>query len=215
MSMRRRLAATLLALCAGGAGAQSVSLAGSIGDSKALLMIDGAPHTLAVGATVRGVTLRRVLPGQVEVEIGGRRLALAMGGAPSRVGGGGNGTNGREIAIAAGPGGHFVASGLINGKPVQLMVDTGATSVAMSRADAERVGVDWKRGQLTLSQTAGGVVPIHIVSLNSIRIGDVEVFNVPAAVVASDMPVVLLGNSFLGRFSMRRETDVLRLERRD
>jgi aspartyl protease family protein len=215
MPMRKLLAAVMLGLCAGGAGAQSVSLAGSIGDSKALLMIDGAPHTLSVGATAKGVTLRRVMPGQAEVEIGGRRLTVAMGGAPSRVGGGSSGANGREIAIAAGPGGHFVASGLINGKPVQLMVDTGATSVAMSRGDAERVGVDWKRGQLTLSQTAGGVVPIHIVSLNSIRIGDVEVFNVPAAVVASEMPVVLLGNSFLGRFSMRRESDVLRLERRD
>jgi aspartyl protease family protein len=215
MAARRLLAVTLLALCTGGAAAQSVSLAGSIGDSKALLMIDGTPHTLAVGATVKGVTLRRVMPGQAEVEVGGRRLALAMGGAPSRVGGGGAAANGREIVIAAGPGGHFVASGLINGKPVQLMVDTGATSVAMSRGDAERVGVDWKRGQLTQSQTAGGVVPVHIVSLNSIRIGDVELFNVPAAVVASDMPVVLLGNSFLGRFSMRRESDVLRLERRD
>lgn len=215
MPMRRPLAAVLLCLFAAGAGAQSVSLAGSIGDSKALLMIDGAPHTLAVGSTVKGVTLRRVMPGQVEVEIAGRRLAVAMGGAPARVGGGAAAANGREIAIAVGPGGHFVASGLINGKPMQLMVDTGATSVAMSRGDAERVGVDWKRGQLTLSQTAGGVVPIHIVSLNSIRIGDVEVFNVPAAVVASDMPVVLLGNSFLGRFSMRRESDVLRLERRD
>jgi aspartyl protease family protein len=215
MSIRHLLAIVMLALCAAGAGAQSVSLAGSMGDSKALLMIDGAPHTLSVGSTVKGVTLRRVLPGQVEVEIGGRKIAVAMGGAPARVDGVGGGANGREIAIAAGPGGHFVASGLINGKPVQLMVDTGATSVAMSRSEAERVGVDWKSGQRTLSQTAGGVVPIYLVSLNSIRIGDVEIFNVPAAVVASEMPVVLLGNSFLGRFSMRRESDVLRLERRN
>jgi aspartyl protease family protein len=215
MSIRHLFAIVMLALCAAGAGAQSVSLAGSMGDSKALLMIDGAPHTLSVGSTVKGVTLRRVLPGQVEVEIGGRKIAVAMGGAPARVDGVGGGANGREIAIAAGPGGHFVASGLINGKPVQLMVDTGATSVAMSRSEAERVGVDWKSGQRTLSQTAGGVVPIYLVSLNSIRIGDVEVFNVPAAVVASEMPVVLLGNSFLGRFSMRRESDVLRLERRN
>ncbi|HSW27586.1 MAG TPA: hypothetical protein VLJ62_32815, partial [Burkholderiaceae bacterium] len=40
--------------------AQTVSMAGSIGDSKALLMINGAPHTLAVGSTVKGVTLKRV-----------------------------------------------------------------------------------------------------------------------------------------------------------
>ena len=96
-----------------------------------------------------------------------------------------------------------------------IMVDTGATSVAMSRSEADRIGIDWKSGQRSLSHTAGGVVPTYLVSLNSLRIGDVEVFNVPAAVVQAEMPIILLGNSFLGRFSMRRDSDVLRLERRN
>src|SRR5262245_52535103 len=113
-------------LCPFFAAAQSVSMAGSIGDSKALLMINGAPHTLAVGSTVKGVTLKRVMPGQAEVEIAGKTLLVVIGGAPASVGGGGGGgANGREILIAAGPGGHFVTSGQINGKPVQFMVDTG------------------------------------------------------------------------------------------
>jgi aspartyl protease family protein len=195
--------------------AQSVSMAGSIGDSKALLMIDGAPHTLAVGAMVKGVKLRRVTAGAAEVEIAGKPMTVTMGGAPASVGGGAGSSGGREIAISAGPGGHFIASGSINGKAVQLMVDTGATSVAMSRSEAERIGVDWKSGQRSLSQTAGGVVSTHLVSLSSVRIGDVEVFNVPAAVIPAEMPFILLGNSFLGRFSMRRDSDVLRLERRN
>lgn len=211
----RQILLALLALAASAATAQNVSLAGSLGDSKALLMIDGAPHTLAIGSTVKGVTLRRVMGAQVEIEIGGKKLTVAMGGAPASVGGGGGGASGREIAINVGPGGHFVASGSINGKPVQFMVDTGATSIAMSLSEANRIGLDWKSGQRTLSQTAGGVVPVYIVSLNSVRIGDVEVFNVAAAVVQAEMPIVLLGNSFLSRFSMRRESDVMRLEKRD
>ncbi len=216
MPMRAQLLAALLCLAGVGAPAQTVSMAGSIGDSKALLMIDGAPHTLAVGSTIKGVTLRRVMPGAAEVQIAGRTLNVTMGGAPASVGGGGGGgSSGREIVIAAGPGGHFVATGSINGKSVQLLVDTGATSVAMSRSEAERIGIDWKSGQRSLSQTAGGVVPIYLVSLSSLRIGDVEVFNVPAAVVQAEMPIILLGNSFLGRFSMRRDSDVLRLERRN
>jgi aspartyl protease family protein len=194
--------------------AQSVSLAGSIGETKALLMIDGAPHTVAVGATVKGVTLKRVMPGAVEVELGGKLLAVTMGGAPASVGGGGGGASGREIVIAAGPGGHFVANGQINGKSAQMLVDTGATMVAMSRSEAERLGVNWKNGQRSLTQTANGVVPTYQVSLNSVRIGDVEIFGVAAAVVQAEMPVILLGNSFLTRFSMRRDADVLRLERR-
>jgi aspartyl protease family protein len=194
--------------------AQTVSMAGSIGETKALLMINGAPHTLAVGGSIKGVTLKRVMPGQAEIEIAGKTLMVAMGGAPASVGGGGGGgANGREILIAAGPGGHFVTSGQINGKAVQFMVDTGATTVAMGRSEAERIGVDWKQGQRGLSQTAGGVVPVYVVSLTSIRIGDVEVFGVNATIVPVEMPFVLLGNSFLGRFSMRRDSNVMRLEK--
>jgi len=200
----------------GAASAQTVSMAGSIGDSKALLMINGAPHTLAIGNTVKGVTLKRVMPGQAEVEIGGKTMLVAMGGAPASVGGGGSGgATGREILIAAGPGGHFVTSGQINGKAVQLMVDTGATSVAISRSEAERIGIDWKNGQRGVSQTAGGVVPTYGVQLTSVRIGDVEVFGVNAMILPVEMPFVLLGNSFLTRFTMRRDANVMKLEKRD
>jgi len=197
--------------------AQTVSMAGSIGDTKALLMINGAPHTLAVGASVKGVTLKRVMPGQAEVEIAGKTLVVMMGGAPASVGAGngGGGATGREILIAAGPGGHFVTSGQINGKPVQFMVDTGATSVAMGVSEAERLGIDWRSGQRGASQTAGGVVATYAVSLTSVRIGDVEVFGVNAMILPAEMPFVLLGNSFLGRFSMRRDSNVMRLEKRD
>ena len=198
------------------ATAQTVSMAGSIGDSKALLMINGAPHTLAVGSTVKGVTLKRVMPGQAEVEVGGKSLLVAIGGAPASVGGGGGGgATGREILIAAGPGGHFVTSGQINGKPVQFMVDTGATVVAMGRQEADRLGIDWKKGQPGMGHTAAGVVTTHGVSLTSVRIGDVEVFGVNAMVLPAEMPFILLGNSFLNRFSMRRDTNVMKLEKRD
>jgi aspartyl protease family protein len=216
MSMRRRQFIASLAIASPlGVAAQTVSMAGSIGDSKALLMINGAPHTLAVGSTVKGVTLKRVMPGQAEVEVGGKSLLVAIGGAPASVGGGGGGgATGREILIAAGPGGHFVTSGQINGKPVQFMVDTGATVVAMGRQEADRLGIDWKKGQPGMGHTAAGVVTTHGVSLTSVRIGDVEVFGVNAMILPSEMPFVLLGNSFLGRFQLRQENDVLRLQRR-
>jgi len=215
-----RLGALIIlgALALGSAAhAQTVSMAGSIGDSKALLMINGAPHTLAVGSTVKGVTLKRVMPGQAEVEIAGKAMLVTMGGAPASVGAGGGsgGATGREILIAAGPGGHFVTSGQINGKAVQFMVDTGATTVAISRSDAERIGIDWKAGQRSLSQTAGGVVPTYSVSLTSVRIGDVEVFGVNAMILPVEMPFVLLGNSYLSRFAMRRDANVMKLEKRD
>jgi len=66
-----------------------------------------------------------------------------------------------------------------------------------------------------MGHTAAGVVTTHGVSLTSVRIGDVEVFGVNAMVLPAEMPFILLGNSFLNRFSMRRDTNVMKLEKRD
>ena len=209
--MRRATAALLLA--AGAASAQTVSLSGQMGDSKALLLIDGQPATVAVGATVRGVTLKRLANGQAEVEVGGKLLTLGLGGASSVGAGkaGSGGAKGSTIVLPMGTGGHFMSQGAINGRPVQFMVDTGATTVAMSVADADRIGLDWKSGQRSVSQTAGGVVPIYVLNLISVRVGDVEVYNVDAMVMPASMTYVLLGNSFLSRFAMERSGNTMRL----
>ena len=213
--MRRTLAALLLMLgVAPWAAAQSVTLSGSLGASKALLVIDGEPYTVAVGASAKGVLLKRLGDGEAEVSVGGRSTLLRLG-APVRVGGGAGMANApREIVITAAPGGHFASAGTINGKTVQFMVDTGATAIAMSQSEANRIGLDWQRGRRALTQTAGGVVPIHAVNLSSVQVGGIEVINVDAVILPTDMPMVLLGNSFLSRFSMRRDNDVMRLEKR-
>lgn len=215
MASMRRVAVLLTVLGAASvAWAQSVTLSGSLGVSKALLVIDGEPHTVAVGASVKGVMLKRVGDGEAEVSVGGRSALLRLG-APVRLGGGPGPSNvPKEIVISAGPGGHFTSAGTINGKTVQFMVDTGATSIAMSQSEANRIGLDWQRGRRALTQTAGGVVPIHAINLTSVQVGGIEVVNVDAVIVPAEMPMVLLGNSFLSRFSMRRDNDVMRLEKR-
>ncbi|WP_284616509.1 retropepsin-like aspartic protease family protein [Aquabacterium humicola] len=213
--MRRGLALLAAALLPFAAMGQSVSLSGSLGASKALLLIDGQPHTVSVGATVKGVTLTRMGDGEAEVVVNGRASLLRLGAAPAAVvGAGATSSSGSQIVLPVGQGGHFTANGSINGKPVRFMVDTGATVVAMSASEANRLGLDWRRGERAVSSTAGGLVPVYQVMLQSVRIGDVEVFNVEAVVMQAEMPFTLLGNSFLGRFSMRRDGDTMRLERR-
>ena len=211
-----RLAALLALACvAGGANAQSVSLQGSMGASKALLMIDGQPQMLSVGASARGVTLHRLGDGEAEVDVAGQRRLLRLGAAPSRIGAGGAAAgSGNAIVLPVASGGHFNAAGSINGRMVNFVVDTGATYVALGQAEANRIGLDWKRGRPGLSQTANGTVPVYTVNLTAVRVGDVEIANVAAVVVPSDMPMVLLGNSFLNRFNMRRDNDVMRLEKK-
>ena len=202
----------------GMAHAQSVALAGMLG-SKALLVVNGAaPKSVAAGEKHLDVKVISTSGEQAVLKINGKRHTLRVGDAPVSVGSGG--TSGRgagqsnKIVLTAGTGGHFMTQGQINGKTVQFMVDTGATAVSMTADEAERLGVDYKSGQRIQLSTANGVVPGWRTTLSSVRVGDVEIFNVAAIVAARDMPFLLLGNSFLTRFQMIRENDQMTLTKR-
>ena len=126
----KRLLAVALALAAGAAMAQSVALQGMLG-SKALLIVDGsAPKTVGVGETHLGVKVLATSGDQATLEINGKRHTLRVGDAPASVGKGSASPRGSKIVLTAGSGGHFLTQGAINGRAVQFMVDTGATSVA-------------------------------------------------------------------------------------
>ncbi|MDA7416587.1 retropepsin-like aspartic protease [Xenophilus arseniciresistens] len=215
--MRRALLAwVLLGLLAGPgvAQAQSVMLTGSIGN-RAILIIDGAaPRTLAPGQTVQGVRLIGMQGDEAVIEAGGRRSTLRMDSVVSVGGSGGGGANGSRIVLTADSRGHFLTQGSINGRSVNFMLDTGATSIAMSAADAQRIGLDASKGQPVQMRTANGITQGYRVRLNSVRVGDVEVFDVEGIVSPQPMPFVLLGNSFINRFSMRRDAEQMVLERR-
>lgn len=199
-------------LAAGAAAAQAVAMTGSMG-SKALLVIDGKTVTVGAGSTVQGIKVISVQGDQTVVEVNGERQTLRLGVAQVTASGPASG-GGRQIVLTAGEGGHFQTLGAINGRTVTFMVDTGATTISMSSADADRIGLKYQQGQPIGLQTANGVVRGWRVSLASIRIGDVEVFNVDGVVANREMPFVLLGNSFLSRFQMKRENDQMTLERR-
>ena len=209
----RALAGALLLALVGAAQAQQVVLSGRMGE-RALLVVDGQPYAVSVGQTVAGVKLLRWNGEVAEVERSGRSHPMRVGETPVLLGAAPPRSAGREIVLSAGSGGHFTAGGSINGKQVRFMVDTGATLVSLGKDDAERLGVDLSNARRGSTQTANGPVPVWLVTLNSVRIGEVELSNVGAAVLPQPMPVVLLGNSFLSRMNMKRENDVMRLELR-
>jgi aspartyl protease family protein len=203
----------LLSLLPALAVAQSVQLAGQMG-RKALLVIDGQTVTLGVGESRSGVTLRSIDGQQAQVEWGGRTNTLTVGGAPVSVGRGAGGVGGRSIVLPVGPGGHFLTAGQINGRAVRFMVDTGATTIALGQAEAQAIGLDYRQGQRVMMNTANGASAGWLVTLSAVSIGEVTVANVQAVVMPASMPYVLLGNSFLSRFQMRRENDQMRLDLR-
>jgi len=212
----RALAAlALIALAAvSQAQAQSVNLSGMLGN-KALLVVDGnAPKLVAPGESFRGVRVVSIQGQSAVIDISGQRQTLRIGDAPISVGRPAASPSGMRIVLSADSDGHFVGQGLLNSKPVQFMVDTGATTIGLSVSDADRIGLQYKNGQAVQVATANGIVPGWKVRLASVRVGDVEVREVDAVVTPIAMPLVLLGNSFLARFQMTRNNEQMVLERR-
>ncbi|WP_312791857.1 retropepsin-like aspartic protease family protein [Diaphorobacter nitroreducens] len=207
-----RLAVALLAVTGlPAAYAQSVALAGILG-GKALLVVDGsAPRSVAPGGSHMGVRVVSVGRDGVVLEVAGAQRAIQLGESPVSIGGS---AAGQRIVLKADARGHFINSGFINGRVMQYMVDTGATTVAIGRPDAQRMGLKFEQGQPVMMNTANGTAQGWRMRLESVRVGDVELSSVDAIVTAEAMPYVLLGNSFLREFHMNRSGDEMVLQRR-
>ena len=207
------LASALLCLH-GGSQAQAVALSGVLG-SKALLVVDGgAPKAVAPGETYQGVKVVSTQGDNAVLEIGGQRQTVRVGGSPVSVGTPLGPGTGARIVLSAASDGHFVTQGMINSRPVQFLVDTGATTIGIGVSDAERIGLAYKQGQPVQVATANGVARGWKIQLASVRLNDVEVQNVEAVITPFAMPYVLLGNSYLTRFQMTRTNDQMVLEKR-
>lgn len=107
----------------------------------------------------------------------------------------GNGLASREIARS--PDGHFYLDAQVNGARVHFLVDTGASIVALTAADAQRAGIALPSERAT-ARGAGGEVELMPVTIERIAAGPLEARAVPGAVVP-ELPVSLLGQSFLAR----------------
>jgi aspartyl protease family protein len=202
----------LVALLSTAVGAADVALIGVIGDKAAVLAVDGGdPKTVKVGQKWRDITVLSVERGEATVEIDGRQRVLKIGqhyrAAPAAA-------ERQSVTLAADPRGHFVSDGAINGVPVRFLVDTGATMVAIPAAEAVRLGIDYRKGQPGLSATAGGMVRVYRVKLDSVRLGAIEIANVDGVVLEQGLDVALLGMSFLNRVEMKRDGHTMVLIRR-
>jgi aspartyl protease family protein len=107
----------------------------------------------------------------------------------------------RIVAITAGAHGHYFASAEVNGRPINVLVDSGASIVALTYDDAKRVGILLRGSDYTQRvSTANGFARVAPVVLDRISIGAITVRNVPAAVTEpGSLPTSLLGMSFLAR----------------
>lgn len=104
--------------------------------------------------------------------------------------------------LTKGPDGHFWAEAKVDGRAVRFLVDTGATAVSLSKADAQRLGIDVSKLNYEYDVvTADGRTRAASVKLGSVAIAGARVANVDALVIESGLETSLLGMSYLGRLS--------------
>jgi len=207
----------LCALLAAPAGATEVNVVGLF-PGKALVSINGSsPRTLSPGQkTPEGVVLVSAAGDSAVLDIDGKRRSLRLGEAyaaqASSPAGGGD-----SVTLTADTRGHYSTVGAINGRSTQFMVDTGATMVWLSSDLATRLGIPWQRGRTFTVSTAGGSKTAYAVQLDSVRIGNLALDKVDAAVGegAGTGETALLGMTFLSRLSMNRDGARLVLSRKE
>jgi len=205
------LAALVLALTAAPAWALEVSLVGTFGDKAAILVIDGGePRTVRIGRQIQGITVISVERDRAVIEVDGAQRTLARGQHYSTTA-----TDDRQsVTLAADTRGHFITEGAINGKPLRFVIDTGATLVALPASDAARLGIDYRKGRLGSSRTAGGVVPVYRLTFDTVKVGGIELHAVEGLVIEQGLDIALLGMSFLNRVEMKNEGQSMTLMRR-
>jgi len=146
-------------------------------------------------------------------EFRGRRLAHRLSDSPilSLAGS----SSAAEVRILANNG-SYLMSGAINGHAEEFILDTGATYVTMSATQAEQLGIDYLHlGKRTQMHTANGTADAYLVTVASVKVGEIEVNQVQAAVMPTfRSDKILLGVSFLNNVAMIHEGQVMLLQKK-
>lgn len=214
----RHLSAILLALllAPASAAATNVDVVGLFPNKAVVVINGGKPRTLSVGQTTsEGVRLISADSDSATFEIDGKRETLTPGQHGPIATSAPPSSKRKKVVLTADARGHFFTTGAINGVSTRFMVDTGATTIALSSEEAKRTGVNYLAGRRVLTQTANGVVPVYRVRIDAVDVGGITLRNIDAIVIEGGrLPVALLGMSFLNRMEMRRDGDTLMLIQR-
>lgn len=176
---------------------------------KAMVEVDGHNRLLRVGErSPEGLLLISANAHEAVIEVDGKRDTYLPG---SRIGGTFTAPQKREVRITRDSAGSYTTVGSINGRTVDLLVDTGATTVAMSEREAKRLGIPyWLNGERGGVQTASGYARAYVVTLDRVQVGEIVLRNVEAVVVEGNNPTnVLLGMSFLNRLDLDHQGNVM------
>ncbi len=176
-----------------------------------VIVVDGTRRVIKAGnRSPEGVLLVTSDPRRAIVEINGRRQQLTLS---TRISSAFTIKDRVEVSIPRNHANQYVTTATINGRRVKVLVDTGATSVALSSQQAQRLGINYLQGHATTVVTASGRAKAYQIKLRSVMIGGLNAEVVPAVVVEGDYPeIVLLGMSYLNHVDMREQNGILLLQ---
>src|SRR5262245_17828574 len=169
---------------------------------RAMLRVQGVEHYMRVGETSpEDAPLVSPTAHEVVVDFKGERYNV---GRSDRVGANSNTVTKASIAIVPDNMGQYRVSGAINGQFVNYLIDTGASLIAISSAQAKGLGIPYTRStEVGSVLTAQGEAKAYFVTLDSVNVGGIESHNVKAAVIEGAYPVeILLGMSYLSTVAM-------------
>jgi aspartyl protease family protein len=216
MSLSRNLP-VLLVFCLWGVAnlvqAADVRVVGLFSD-RAVLLVDGKQHLLKVGQTgPHGIKLISATSEGAVLLVDGERVPARLDG---RVGALKRKPEVNAVQVWRDTAGMYTTVGSINGTPVPFLVDTGATAVAMNADQARRLGIDFRVvGRQSGVTTASGAVDAWAVTLDTVRVGDLELHNVDAVVLEGAHPeTTLLGMSYLGRLDISNDGRLMTLKKK-
>jgi aspartyl protease family protein len=149
-------------------------------------------HRLATGAEENADLLPRL--GETTSEYEARTRGLTRPVPPSAP---------VSVTLVADSQGHFLVEPIVNGTRLRMLVDTGASLVVLSREDARRIGINPVPSDFRATvSTANGSVLVAPVVLKEMKVGELSVRDIPAAVFPDNrLKVGLLGMSFLSKLS--------------
>ena len=172
--------------------------------NKAVLNINGKLRLLSAGQqSPEGIKLISANTANALILYEGKQYELDLS---SRISAAYTAAAANDVRLLPDSRGHYITQVRINGRSVQVLLDTGATSIAMNSQQAARLGIDYEHGPQTIVATAAGDLKSRRVNLNSVQLGPIQLNNVEALVLEGSSPdIILLGNSFLSRVGMRTE----------
>lgn len=179
---------------------------------KAVVLIDGNRRTLSVGSvSPEGVKMISADSKSTVLNVNGHNKRYLLGSAISF-----NFTKRKTVKeqIIANKYGMFETYGSINGQTVKFLIDTGATSVAMSSVKAKQLGIPYRvEGKPARSSTASGVANGWSIMLKSVTVGKIKKKRVRAMVIDGSYPrEILLGMTFLNGLNVEKKGNKMILE---